>query len=212
MSVGTRELAEFENSRARSEAIAYRLLGSASDAEDAVQDTFLRWHAADHEFVETPAAWLTKVLTNICLNQLTSARVRREAYVGQWLPEPVFATDPIAGPADTVEQRESVSIAGRLAKRLHPADVDITLVNADPEFVERVRMHQLAAGQDLTSRLLTEVFAGTGVRVRLGRVTAIDVDHKTVAVDDSNEIAYDTLVYALGSAAASGAPGVTEHA
>ncbi|MEV0432579.1 FAD-dependent oxidoreductase [Nocardia sp. NPDC050413] len=102
--------------------------------------------------------------------------------------------------------------AGRLAKRLHPADVDITLVNADPEFVERVRMHQLAAGQDLRSRPLTEVFAGTGVRVRLGRVTAVDVDHKTVTVDDGNDIAYDTMVYALGSMAASGAPGVAEHA
>ncbi len=101
----------FENSRARLEAIAYRLLGSASDAEDAVQDTFLRWQAADREFVETPEAWLTKVLTNICLNQLTSARARREAYVGQWLPEPVFAGDRMLGPADTVEQRESVSIA-----------------------------------------------------------------------------------------------------
>ncbi|MBF6468199.1 RNA polymerase sigma factor SigJ [Nocardia beijingensis] len=111
MLVGDREVEVFENSRARLEAIAYRLLGSASDAEDAVQDTFLRWQAADREFVETPEAWLTKVLTNICLNQLTSARARREAYVGQWLPEPVFAGDRMLGPADTVEQRESVSIA-----------------------------------------------------------------------------------------------------
>ncbi|MEU2033134.1 RNA polymerase sigma factor SigJ [Nocardia amamiensis] len=111
MLVGERGIEVFENSRARLEAIAYRLLGSASDAEDAVQDTFLRWQAADHGFVETPEAWLTKVLTNICLNQLTSARARREAYVGQWLPEPVFASDRMLGPADTVEQRESVSIA-----------------------------------------------------------------------------------------------------
>ncbi|MFE7799507.1 RNA polymerase sigma factor SigJ [Nocardia sp. NPDC057440] len=111
MVVGTREVEVFENSRARLGAIAYRLLGSASDAEDAVQDTFVRWHAADHELVETPEAWLTKVLTNICLNQLTSARARREAYVGQWLPEPIFAGDRMFGPADTVEQRESVSIA-----------------------------------------------------------------------------------------------------
>ncbi|MFC9962750.1 NAD(P)/FAD-dependent oxidoreductase [Nocardia ignorata] len=102
--------------------------------------------------------------------------------------------------------------AGRLAKRLHPADVDITVVNADPEFVERVRMHQLAAGQDLRSRPLTEVFAGTGVRVRLGRVTAVDVDHKTVTVDDGDEIVYDTMVYALGSIATADAPGAAEHA
>ncbi|MBF6320509.1 RNA polymerase sigma factor SigJ [Nocardia cyriacigeorgica] len=111
MAVGVHEVAVFEGVRPRLEAIAYRLLGSAGDAEDAVQDTFVRWHAADHDAVETPEAWLTKVLTNICLNQLTSARARREAYVGQWLPEPVLAGDPMLGPADTVEQRESVSIA-----------------------------------------------------------------------------------------------------
>ncbi|MCE7002338.1 FAD-dependent oxidoreductase [Kibdelosporangium philippinense] len=106
--------------------------------------------------------------------------------------------------------------AGRLAKRLHPTDTEITLVNADPEFVERVRMHQLATGQDLKPRILTDVFAGTGVQVRLARVTAVDVERKTVDIVDANghsEIAYDTLVYALGSAAADcGVPGVAEHA
>ncbi|MBF6469154.1 FAD-dependent oxidoreductase [Nocardia beijingensis] len=106
--------------------------------------------------------------------------------------------------------------AGRLAKRLHPADVEITLVNADPEFVERVRMHQYATGQDLQRRPLTDIFAGTGVRVRPARVTAVDAERKTVSVTDADgpgEIAYDTLVYALGSAAADhGVPGVAEHA
>ncbi|KAB1947558.1 sigma-70 family RNA polymerase sigma factor [Micromonospora sp. ALFpr18c] len=101
----------FERSRGRLEAIAYRLLGSASDAEDAVQDTFLRCQAADREHVETPEAWLTRVLTNLCLNQLTSARARRVTYVGTWLPEPVLAGDRMLGPVDTVEQRESVSMA-----------------------------------------------------------------------------------------------------
>ncbi|MBM7490218.1 RNA polymerase sigma-70 factor (ECF subfamily) [Micromonospora luteifusca] len=105
------EVELFERSRARLEAIAYRLLGSASDAEDAVQDTFLRWQAADRERVETPEAWLTKVLTNLCLNQLTSARARRETYVGAWLPEPVLAGDRMLGPVDTAVQRESVSMA-----------------------------------------------------------------------------------------------------
>jgi RNA polymerase sigma-70 factor (ECF subfamily) len=101
----------FEAARPRLEAIAYRLLGSASEAEDAVQETFLRWQAADVDRIEVPEAWLTKVLTNLCLNQLTSARARRETYVGQWLPEPVLAGDPMLGPADTAEQRESVSYA-----------------------------------------------------------------------------------------------------
>ncbi|AGM08874.1 RNA polymerase sigma-70 factor [Amycolatopsis keratiniphila] len=111
MLTGARDVEVFEAARGRLEAIAYRLLGSATDAEDAVQDTFLRWQSADRGYVETPEAWLTKVLTNLCLNRLTSARARRETYVGQWLPEPVFAGDRMLGPSDTAEQRESVSIA-----------------------------------------------------------------------------------------------------
>ncbi len=111
MVLSPREVHLFEGSRGRLEAIAYRLLGSAGDAEDAVQDTFLRWQAADRAHIETPEAWLTKVLTNVCLNQLTSARARRETYVGRWLPEPVLAGDRMLGPAETAEQRESVSMA-----------------------------------------------------------------------------------------------------
>ncbi|MET8261771.1 FAD-dependent oxidoreductase [Micromonospora sp. NPDC005205] len=106
--------------------------------------------------------------------------------------------------------------AGRLAKRLHPDDTEITLVNADADFVERVRMHQLATGQDLTPRPLSKVYAGTGVTPRQARVTAVDADRRTVALVDDNgtdEITYDTLVYALGSVTADhGVPGVAEHA
>lgn len=106
--------------------------------------------------------------------------------------------------------------AGRLAKRLRREDAAITLVNAEPDFVERVRMHQLAAGQDLKPRPFSEMFAGTGVELRLAKVTGVDVDRKTVAVIDANgaeELAYDTLVYALGSGwNAQGVPGTAEHA
>ncbi|GAA3057401.1 RNA polymerase sigma factor SigJ [Streptomyces roseofulvus] len=113
----------FEKARPRLEAIAYRLLGSSAEAEDAVQETYLRWQAADTGRIEVPEAWLTKVLTNYCLNQLTSARARRETYVGQWLPEPLLAGDPMLGPADTAEQRESVSYAVLvLLERLAPAE------------------------------------------------------------------------------------------
>jgi RNA polymerase sigma-70 factor (ECF subfamily) len=111
----------FELSRPRLEAIAYRLLGSADEAQDVVQETFLRWHAADVDRIEVPEAWWTKVLTNLCLNQLTSARARRETYVGRWLPEPLLAGDPMLGPADTAEQREAVSYAVlTLLERLSP--------------------------------------------------------------------------------------------
>ncbi|WP_338495287.1 FAD-dependent oxidoreductase [Streptomyces sp. SJL17-4] len=111
--------------------------------------------------------------------------------------------------------------AGRLAKRLHRDDVEITLVNAEPEFVERVRLHQLAAGQDLPSRPLRDVYAGTGVELRSAWVTAVDADRRTVHLTGEHgaetlghdTLDYDTLVYALGSTAgALGVPGVAEHA
>ncbi|MEW2585609.1 NAD(P)/FAD-dependent oxidoreductase [Streptomyces virginiae] len=108
--------------------------------------------------------------------------------------------------------------AGRLAKRLHRADVTITLVNPEPDFVERVRLHQLAAGQDLRPRPFAEMFAGTGVDVKLAKVTAVDVDRKTVSVTAAGvagpaELEYDTLVYALGSGwNDGGVPGAAEHA
>ncbi|MFF0590922.1 NAD(P)/FAD-dependent oxidoreductase [Streptomyces sp. NPDC003781] len=106
--------------------------------------------------------------------------------------------------------------AGRLARRLRSEDAAITLVNAEPQFVERVRMHQLAVGQDLRARPLDEMFAGTGVDVRIAEVTAVDADRKTVSVTDpdgTGELEYDTLVYALGSAwNPQDVPGVREHA
>ncbi|MFE3678315.1 NAD(P)/FAD-dependent oxidoreductase [Streptomyces griseus] len=106
--------------------------------------------------------------------------------------------------------------AGNLARRLSPADTGITVVNAAPDFVERMRLHQLASGQELASRRLADVFAGTGVRLRVARVTGIDPGHRTVAVtgeDGSGELAYDTLLYALGSSVAHhGVPGAAEYA
>ncbi|MFC5744531.1 sigma-70 family RNA polymerase sigma factor [Actinomadura rugatobispora] len=113
----------FEASRDRLASLAYRLLGSAADAEDAVQDAFLRWQAADRELVEVPEAWLTKIVTNLCLDRLRSAQARRERAVGAWLPEPLLEGDPMLGPADTFEQRESVSLAVlTLMERLSPVE------------------------------------------------------------------------------------------
>ncbi|AQS65775.1 sigma-70 family RNA polymerase sigma factor [Streptomyces pactum] len=113
----------FEASRGRLASLAYRLLGSAADAEDAVQDTFLRWQAADRERVEAPEAWLTKVVTNLCLDRLRSAQARHERAAGAWLPEPLLEGDPMLDPADTFEQRESVSLAVlTLLERLSPVE------------------------------------------------------------------------------------------
>lgn len=123
MPLTTADVDRFELSRRRLEAIAYRLLGSVDESHDVVQETFLRWQAADVDRIEVPEAWLTKVLTNLCLNHLGSARVRREAYVGQWLPEPLLGGDPLLGPAEIAEQREAVSYAVlTLIQRLAPKE------------------------------------------------------------------------------------------
>ncbi|MFI7876192.1 NAD(P)/FAD-dependent oxidoreductase [Streptomyces salinarius] len=106
--------------------------------------------------------------------------------------------------------------AGNLARRLSPLDTEITVVNAEPDFVQRMRLHQLAVGQEIKAPRLADVFAGTGIRLRLARVTAIDPERHVVTAADATgggEIGYDTLVYALGSHVAHrGVPGVAEHA
>jgi RNA polymerase sigma-70 factor (ECF subfamily) len=114
---------EFETHRPRLFSLAYRLLGSAEEAEDAVQDAFVRFSGADRAGIEHPAAWLAKVVTNLCLNRLTSARARRERYVGTWLPEPVVTADGTLGPLESAEQRDAVSMAMLvLLERLTPTE------------------------------------------------------------------------------------------
>ena len=99
--------------------LAYRLLGSLAEAEDAVQETYARWYALpaqQREAIENPGAWLTTVASRICLNLLGSARARRERYVGQWLPEPLpesagWISGMTVDPADRVTLDESVTMA-----------------------------------------------------------------------------------------------------
>lgn len=98
----------FEQHRGRMFGIAYRMLGSITDAEDVLQDAWLKWsQAAGH--VSQPGAYLARTVTNLSLNRLTSAAARREEYVGPWLPEPLVGTAPDV--ADEVELSESVSLA-----------------------------------------------------------------------------------------------------
>ncbi|MDZ4190314.1 MAG: RNA polymerase sigma factor SigJ [Hydrogenophaga sp.] len=82
-------LAEFETHRRRLRALAYRMLGSCSEADDVVQDAWLRWECVDHASVLDPLAYLCRTTTHLCLDQLQAARYRREHYVGLWLPEPI---------------------------------------------------------------------------------------------------------------------------
>lgn len=114
---------EFERHRPRLFGLAYRMLGSADEAEDAVQDAYLRFTGADRAGIDHPAAWLAKVVTNLCLTRLTSARARRESYVGTWLPEPVLTSDGTLGPLESAEQRDAVSTALLvLLERLTPTE------------------------------------------------------------------------------------------
>ena len=155
MAMTAEDVSRFERFRGRLEAIAYRMLGSASEAEDAVQETFLRWQAADLTRIEVPEAWLTKVLTNLCLNQLASARARRETYVGQWLPEPLLDGDPMLGPADTAEQRESVSYAVlTLMERLSPNERAVYVLREAFDYAHREIAEILEISESSSQQLL----------------------------------------------------------
>ena len=91
-------------------AIAYRMLGSVVDAEDIVQETFLRWQQVSGAFVRSPKDYLATIITRLCIDHLRSARVQREQYIGTWLPEPI-ATKAMSDPAQTVELADSLSTA-----------------------------------------------------------------------------------------------------
>ncbi|WP_392958274.1 sigma-70 family RNA polymerase sigma factor [Streptomyces sp. LN245] len=199
----------FEASRGRLASLAYRLLGSAADAEDAVQDTFLRWQAADRERVEVPEAWLTKVVTNLCLDRLRSAQARHERAAGAWLPEPLLEGDPMLGPADTFEQRESVSLAVlTLLERLSPVEravyvlreafsyshaeiagiLDIT-ESASQQHVHRARIrvaseHRPGGEADPASaRRVVEEFLAAATSGRTERLVALLTDDVTAVSD-----------------------------
>ena len=112
----------FEPYRRRLLGLGYRMLGSMADAEDAVQEAYVRWHRADRDNVSDPRAFLLTTTTRICLDMLTSARARREEYVGPWLPEPVLDTSALA-PDSRTELAEDLSIALLLTlDRLSPLE------------------------------------------------------------------------------------------
>src|SRR6478735_4787877 len=93
----------FDTDRPLLFSIAYRMLGSASDAEDVLQDAWLRYSTVDRSAIRSPNAFATTIVTRLCLDRLKSARTKREEYIGPWLPEPVL-TSEVAGP-DTLLQR-----------------------------------------------------------------------------------------------------------
>ena len=115
--------------------IAYRMLGTASEAEDVVQEAFLRYHRAESgenagNGISSPKAYLSAVTTRLCIDYLRSARARREAYLGEWLPEPLLTDDSAPDPAGLAEQADSLSMAFLLLlERLTPVERAVFLLH-----------------------------------------------------------------------------------
>ena len=111
----------FEAHRARLWGVAYRMLGSHADADDMVQEAFLRWHGAATEEVRTPGAWLVTTTTRLCIDRLRQRRAERDAYVGPWLPEPLVEEPPAADAATELASDLSVAFLA-LLERLAPEE------------------------------------------------------------------------------------------
>ncbi len=135
----------FESYRSYLFSIAYRMLGSAMDAEDMVQETYLRYQTTPPETIRSLKAFLTTILTRLCMDQLQLARRKREVYVGPWLPEPILTTTTPASedPAEHVEREESISLAFLvLLEQLQPFERAVFLLHEvfEYEFAEIVTM------------------------------------------------------------------------
>jgi RNA polymerase sigma-70 factor, ECF subfamily len=157
--------ASFEPHRAYLRGLAYRMLASMAEAEDAVQDAYIRWHrigAKARAAIDNPRAWLSKATTRLCLDRLKSARVQRESYVGPWLPEPVIEPEAADDPA---ELAQDLSVAFLLLlERLSPLERAAFLLHdvfemSFAQVAEVLRRDQTACRQ-LATRARKHIDAG----------------------------------------------------
>jgi RNA polymerase sigma-70 factor (ECF subfamily) len=162
------ETVDIHSHRSRLEAIAYRMLGSMAEAEDAVQETYLRWHRQDQaqqvSEIREPKAWLITTLTRHCIDRLRAAKVQRESYVGMWLPEPVVQ-EPVLQPVDRLELAETLSMAMlMMLERLSPDERAAFLLHevfeTDYADVARILGKTEAACRQLVHRAKDRVKAG----------------------------------------------------
>lgn len=188
-------LREFEEHRPRLFALAYRMLGAAGEAEDAVQETYLRWDGADRGNIRSAEAWLTTVLVNICRTWLVSARARRESYVGPWLPEPVPTARGELGPLETVEERELVSLALLTAlERLTPIERAVFVLREAFGYAHR----EIADMLDVTETNSQQIFRRAGLRVREGKARFdISAEHARELVERFTKAAREGDVESL---------------
>ncbi len=198
----------FEPLRRHLTGLAYRMLGSVAEAEDIVQEAYLRWHKTDRAAVTVPRAYLSKVVTRLCLDHLKSARVRRETYVGPWLPEPVvddsaFAVEAMGDYADDLSMAllmtlERLSPLERAAFLLHDVfDMDFADI-ADALGRSPAACRQLAVrARDHVRASRPRFKTGADERTRL-----YDAFHRAVVSGNAGDLvrllAQDAVLYSDG--------------
>jgi RNA polymerase sigma-70 factor (ECF subfamily) len=144
----------FNTDRPRLFSIAYRMLGSASDAEDVLQDAWLRYRGVDRSTIHSPKAFATTVVTRLCLDRLKSARTTREEYIGSWLPEPVL-TSEVESPDTILQRSESVTLAFLvLLEKLSPEERAVFLLKDVFEYTHSEIADMLGTTPDNSRQLL----------------------------------------------------------
>jgi len=175
---GSNRVAEFERHRRLLFSIAYRMLGSVADAEDILQDAFIRWQRASKTEVKSPKAFLITVVSRLCISHLQSARARREEYVGEWLPEPL-ATGVENQPSRIVQVDESVAMALLLLlERLTPVERAVYLLQDIFDYTHA----EIAKTLDLTEANCRQLLHRAREHVRLARprFKASEKEHREV--------------------------------
>ncbi len=173
---------DFEPHRSFLAGLAYRMLGSVAEADDIVQDAFLRWRDVDRVQVAEPRAYLARIVSRLCLDRMKSAQVRREAYVGTWLPEPVMAE-----PAQTLADDLSVALLLAL-ERLSPLERAAFLLHD----VFDMDYSGLAATLDSTEAACRQLAARAREHVRQDRARYAPTDESARAIADAFAVAAGT--------------------
>ena len=209
MTTSTRTIAAFEEQRRRLMGVSYRILGSIADAEDVVQDAWLRWSGTDTARVENPEAFLTTVVTRLSLDRLRTLKARREVYSGPWLPEPVAAD---SDPQVAVELADSLSLALLVVLEtlspLERAAFVLREVFAEPyAVVAEILDRDEPAVRQLVHRARRHVDAG-GARYRADRTTHHEVVQRFLAACQTADLDALLAVLAPDVALVSDAGGV----
>jgi RNA polymerase sigma-70 factor, ECF subfamily len=180
-------LAAFEAQRPRLLRLAYRMLGSMAEAEDMVQEAFIRWHGVEHAKVGEPAAYLVRTVTRLCLDTMKSARNRRETYSGHWLPEPVEEPEDDALRADNLTVTLML-VLERLTPLERAAFLLLDIFGAPVEEVARTLEREPAAVRQLASRARKHVQAGQP-RQTVGREEGVGIARAFFAATQTGDVA-----------------------